>query len=134
MLSSSEMSSRTDVSQSGIHSETSRPGFLFDKICESTQCLSGVRRSDLKPGDRIEVDTRNSRYVIRVIGDGSFLISGGWFQKLGLSASSVGINGCTWGGRAIKTDWIAAPGLFLEFENGVRTTRIQNVRWLQRNG
>ena len=33
------------------------------------------------------------------------------------------------GGRAIHTGLVAAPGLFLEFTNGVRTTRIQHA-WL----
>jgi hypothetical protein len=37
------------------------------------------------------------------------------------------VNGCTWGGSAIKSDILAAPGLFLEFGNRVRTTRIQQV-------
>jgi len=32
------------------------------------------------------------------------------------------------GGHALLTDHVAAPGLFLELSNGVRTTRILNVR------
>ena len=39
----------------------------------------------------------------------------------------VGINGCTWGGSVIHSDILAAPGLFLEFANGVTTTRIRSV-------
>jgi hypothetical protein len=42
----------------------------------------------------------------------------------------VRINGCTWGGRAICEEIIAAPGLFLEFANGVTTTRIKSVTHL----
>jgi hypothetical protein len=43
----------------------------------------------------------------------------------------VRILGCTWGGRAILTDMLAAPGMFIEFDNGVQTTRIQHVRLLR---
>jgi hypothetical protein len=39
--------------------------------------------------------------------------------------------GCTWGGSALMTRMIAAPGMFLEFDNRVRTTRIREVRHLR---
>ena len=39
--------------------------------------------------------------------------------------------GCTWGGSAVLTRMIAAPGMFLEFDNRVRTTRIKEVRHLR---
>ena len=41
------------------------------------------------------------------------------------------VAGCTWGGSAILTRMIAAPGMFLEFGNRVRTTRIREVRHLR---
>ncbi len=34
------------------------------------------------------------------------------------------------GGHALFTDHIAAPGLFMEFADGLRTTRIRTVRWI----
>jgi hypothetical protein len=40
----------------------------------------------------------------------------------------MAINGCTWGGSAIKQDILAARGLHLEFGNTVRTTRIREIR------
>ena len=119
-----------DSTTSGIRTG-SLPAIPFDKLCASARHIEGISRSDLSPGDRIEVQTRNSLYVIRVLGNGSFLVAGGWFRKSGLTASATGISGCTWGGRAIKTDWIAAAGLFIEFDNGVRTTRVQGVRWFR---
>jgi hypothetical protein len=45
-----------------------------------------------------------------------------------MSPCRVTINGCTWGGSAIKHDILVARGLFLEFGNRVLTTRVQNVR------
>ena len=39
--------------------------------------------------------------------------------------------GCTWGGRAILTEMIAAPGMFIEFDNGVQTTRVREVKVLR---
>ena len=54
-------------------------------------------------------------------------VSGGWFDHEGLSPFKTSINGCTWGGRAIKVDVVAACGLFLEFGNQLITSRIQKV-------
>ena len=43
----------------------------------------------------------------------------------------VRVNGCTFGGSAIKTDIVAAPGLFMEFDTLVCTTRIRAARLLR---
>jgi hypothetical protein len=43
----------------------------------------------------------------------------------------LGVCGCSAGGSAIFTRLVAAPGLFLEFDDGTRTTRIQRVRILK---
>ena len=89
--------------------------------------LRGVRKGQLEVGDTIVVKTRNSFYAIGFRGDDEFTVSGGWFDANASAPARVSINGCTWGGRAILTEMVAAPGLFLEFGNGVRTTRIMAV-------
>jgi hypothetical protein len=93
-------------------------------IVDSAARLNGVRRSDLALGDQLLVTTKNSTYSIYVLQEGLYSVSGGWFDRRGLSPSQVTINGCTWGGRAIKPDIVAACGLHLEFGNQVVTTRI----------
>lgn len=90
--------------------------------------LPTVRRADLHAGDRVIVATRNSTYSLYVLEDGSFWAEGGWFDRNGPSPQRVQVNGCTFGGRAIKTDIVAAPGLFLEFDNLVTTTRIRDAK------
>lgn len=87
-----------------------------------------VRREDLGLGDVVIVRTRNSRYAMMYLGDGRFWVSGGWFDREGVSPATVTVNGCTWGGSVIKTDLVAGRGLCLEFGNRVVTTRIQSVR------
>lgn len=87
-----------------------------------------VRRVELGFGDRLVVKTRNSTYSMMSLGDGTFAVRGGWFDQHGLSPHTVGINGCTYGGSAIRHDVVAGRGLFLEFENNVRTTRIMSIR------
>lgn len=79
-------------------------------------------------GDRVLVMTRNSLYTIWVLGDGRYWVWGGWFDRQGISPQRVAINGCTWGGTAIKHDIVAARGLRLEFGNTVLTTRIEQIR------
>jgi len=95
-------------------------------IMGNAQFLGGVRRSDVAFGDRIVVTTRNSVYSLWPLGDGTFAVRGGWFEREG-APTMVAVNGCTYGGSAIHQDLIASPGLFLEFGNRVLTTRIQGV-------
>jgi hypothetical protein len=87
-----------------------------------------VRKSQLNCGDRVIVKTRNSVYSLCALGDDTFAVSGGWFERDGGSPTLVTINGCTYGGSVIRHDVVAGPGLFLEFGNNVLTTRIQGVR------
>lgn len=94
--------------------------------------LEQVRRRDLRSGDWVLVTTRNSRYAICTLDDDSYMVSGGWFDRKGLSPQRISIHGCTWGGSALKHDVVAACGLFLEFGNRVLTTRIQQVRVIRR--
>ena len=71
--------------------------------------------------------TLNSTYSIRVLEDGFYSVSGGWFDREGLSPFRTTITGCSWGGSAIKLDIVAACGLHLEFGNRVVTSPIRKV-------
>jgi len=102
-------------------------GHSLDKIVESSGDLEQVRKDDLRFGDLVLITTRNSVYSIRVIDNGFYLISGGWFDLKGISPMKTTINGCTWGGSIIKFDIVAACGLHLEFGNRVVTTPIRKV-------
>ena len=90
--------------------------------------IEGVWRRDLKSGDWVVVRTRNSQYTLAVQEDSTFLVSGGWFDRTSGGNTRVGVTGCTWGGSAILTELVAAAGMFVEFSNGVRTTRIQEIQ------
>ncbi len=100
----------------------------LDAIVDHIERLEVVRKADLELGDQILVTTRNSTYSIHVLQEDLYSVSGGWFDKQGLSPSKVAINGCTWGGRAIKWDIVAACGLHLEFGNQVVTSRIKGFQ------
>lgn len=90
--------------------------------------LAGVRRGDVAAGERLVVATRNSIYSLTALADGRFAVSGGWLARAGLGDRTLAVSGCTLGGRALLTDLVAAPGLFLEFGDGTATTRIRSVR------
>jgi len=96
----------------------------LDAIVGHVEHLESVRKADLELGDQVFVTTRNSTYAIHVLQEDLYSVSGGWFDRKGLSPSKVAINGCTWGGQAIKWDIVAACGLHLEFGNQVVTSRI----------
>jgi hypothetical protein len=86
-----------------------------------------VSKEELRYGDFVLIETKNSTYFISVLGNNYYLVSGGWFDRNGLSPAKVRINGCTWGGNIIKTDSLAACGMHLEFNNGLITSTIQKV-------
>jgi hypothetical protein len=102
-------------------------GCTLSNIVESSAQLRQVRKADIVPGDRIIVKTRNSVYEMHALESGLFSVSGGWFDKKGLSPMKTRIAGCTWGGSAIKVDIVAACGLRLEFQNRLVTTAIQKI-------
>ncbi len=103
-------------------------------IVQQTDQLEAIRKNDLRFGDRVVVTTCNSTYTIHVLKNGKYVITGGWVDKEGLSPMTTNINGCTWGGSAIKVDIVAACGLHLEFGNRVVTSPIQNVSVMRLGG
>jgi len=107
---------------------------FLESIIEQAEQFNGVLKADLRRGDRVLVTTKNSIYAICYLGDNLYSVSGGWFDREGLAPARITINGCTWGGSVINIDIVAARGLFLEFGNGVLTTRIQQVQVLRSNG
>jgi hypothetical protein len=78
-------------------------------------------------GDRVVVRTQNSVYTLTALGDGRFQVAGGWFAANGVESNPVRIVGCTWGGHAIMTRLVAAPGMCIEFDNTVQTTIVRDV-------
>lgn len=106
-------------------------GRPLDVLVAAMDRLPAVLRTDMRSGDWLVVRTRNSVYSLCLLEDGTYSVAGGWFDRNGTSPQRVGVNGCTFGGRAIKSDVLAAPGLFLEFDNRVTTTRIRDARVLR---
>lgn len=90
--------------------------------------LEGVWKRDLTLGDWVVVRTKNSTYTLTAVAEGGYAVAGGWFEQKAPEAARVDVTGCTWGGHAILTGIVAAPGMFLEFSNGLHTTRIREVR------
>jgi hypothetical protein len=109
-------------------SHPERTPVSLDVLVAASQSLPGVRRREVTAGDRLVVATRNSIYVLLAAADGRFVVSGGLFARQGRGPLPIAVNGCTAGGRALFSDLVAAPELFLEFADGTTTTRIRSVR------
>jgi hypothetical protein len=104
-----------------------RFGQSLDKIVDKATQLKQVRKKELRFGDLLLIATQNSVYSIRVLDNGFYLVSGGWFDRKALSPYRTTITGCTWGGSVIKLEIVAACGLCLEFGNRVVTTPIRQL-------
>lgn len=96
-------------------------------ILEQTGSSRPARKEDLGCGDYVVVTTENSIYSIQVLGDATYLVRGGWFDRQKMSPVTLTVAGCTWGGSVIKRDILAACGLHLEFGNRVLTSKIRDV-------
>lgn len=97
------------------------------QLTDNCEELLQIHKNKLQVGDRLFLKTLNSTYIIKVIGNSEYVVSGGWFDRQNLSPHKINIRGCTWGGTAIKTDIIAAPGLCIEFSNNLITSKIDKV-------
>jgi hypothetical protein len=100
----------------------------LDRLSSTAARVEGVRAGDVQAGDALIIHTRNSVYVLHVNGDGTFNAEGGWFARERQRGERVRVVGCTFGGTVLLTRMLAAPGMFLEFDNHVRTTRIREVQ------
>jgi hypothetical protein len=96
-------------------------------IVNESHYLQQLYKSRVKAGDHIILKTSNSVYSIRVLKNGQYEVSGGWFDKNNLQQTKTTIHGCTWGGSIIKSDIVAACGLHLEFGNKVVTSKIRRI-------
>lgn len=103
----------------------------LDVLASHASRVDAVRAGDVQPGDWLIIRTRNSTYALRANGDGTFDATGGWFSRNEQLGVGLRIAGCTLGGSVLLTRILAAPGMFLEFGNHVRTTRIHEVRLLR---
>lgn len=104
-----------------------RFGVSLSSLVECAGDLRQVEKTSLRAGDWLIVKTCNSIYTLRMLGDAHCQVSGGWFDRHGRSCMKVRVNGCTWGGTAIKFDVLAACGLCLEFGNRVVTSPVQKI-------
>ena len=102
-------------------------GVSLEGIIRNSLKLREVKKSGVYPGDSVIIITRNSVYRLIALGNGQYRVSGGWFDKTGISHSVVTITGCSWGGSAIKVNSLAACGLSVEFGNGVITSTIRKI-------
>ncbi|MDX1583652.1 MAG: hypothetical protein R3338_08635 [Thermoanaerobaculia bacterium] len=117
----------SESGSSGVHAVEA---IDLERLAESCDSIDGVDRDSIELGDRIVVTTVNSVYTINCLGDGTFTVAGGWFDKRELSPAVVRIRGCSFGGSAINRRLVAARGLHIEFDNGVVTTQIRRfVLW-----
>ena len=103
----------------------------LDRLTARSADIEGVWVDDVCPGDWVIVRTRNSVYSLLANADGTYDAAGGWFTREQHSGAGLRVAGCTWGGAALLTRMVAAPGMFLEFGNTVRTTRIREVRLIR---
>jgi hypothetical protein len=102
-------------------------GHSLEQIVDGAIHLKQVHKADLQFGDLVLITTRNSVYSAYVLDNRLYLVSGGWFDRKGMSPKKTTITGCTWGGSIIKIDILAACGLHLEFGNRVVTTTVRQV-------
>lgn len=107
-----------------------KPFVDLSDIVERVKYMRDVRKVDVKFGDFVLIITMNSAYSLYVLNADSYLVSGGFFDRMILSPLKISVAGCTWGRNIIKSDTLAACGMCLEFSIGsgrIITSPIQQV-------
>ena len=107
--------------------------YTLTNFVNDSQARNQLHKRSLRVGDIIILKTINSVYLIKVLEEEQYVVSGGWFDKNNISPVTLTIRGCTWGGSVIKNDIIAACGLHLEFGNKVVTSRITKIFHISSN-
>lgn len=111
-----------------VHDESRlRGGHHLETILSYADQLQQIPKASLNWGDVVLVATQNSIYRIRKMESNLYEVSGGWFDRKGVSPAILTVRGCTWGGSIIKVDIVAACGLCLEFGNRLITSPIQKI-------
>ena len=64
-------------------------GHELNNLADQSDYIVQIYKNKLKPGDIIIIRTMNSTYSIKVADDGSYIVSGGWFDKKNLSPSKI---------------------------------------------
>jgi len=85
-----------------------------------------LQRSDVEPGDTIVLTTQNSVYTVRLMEDGTVLVSGGWFDRTGRLTTMTTIEGCTGDGLLLDPSLLAVLGMHVHFGEVV-TSPIKKV-------
>jgi hypothetical protein len=102
-------------------------GYNLETIINNVERLHQIPKASLNWGDIVFVTTYNSIYKIQKKDNKFFEVSGGWFDRKGLSPYEVTVRGCSWGGSIIKVDIVAACGLCVEFGNRLITSPIRKI-------
>ncbi len=91
-----------------------------------------ITKSEVSAGDHITIETNNSQYHLRSLGDNLFSVKGGWFdQDNDEPSAGVGIKCCGLGGELADDDLIAALGEQLQFSNNITTSRVRRIKLLR---
>jgi hypothetical protein len=109
------------------YSNSSGPSRRLTDLSPRSRSVADVDVRSLPPGTKFLVETSNSRYHFEMLEDGwTALVQGGrHFPHVTVAA----IEGSTFGGRLLKSGWIAL-GLFLEMSAGgkeVVTSRVRSI-------
>ncbi|TAK14962.1 MAG: hypothetical protein EPO35_08870, partial [Acidobacteria bacterium] len=75
---------------------TAIPARTISRLIEAAREQPGVRPADLQPGDWVIVRTKNSTYTLSAVGDGTFVVTGGWFSAERTDGQRIAVRGCTW--------------------------------------
>jgi hypothetical protein len=101
-------------------------GYSLSGFGALSQRIGSLRKTDIRAGDLVILRTRNSVYAMHARGDDEFEVSGGWFERKGVSGTVTAVRGCSFGGCMLKIDIVAACGLCTEFANRLVTTPVRS--------
>jgi hypothetical protein len=105
------------------------------KNIEDSKKSGGIELDKLTPGTRVEAQTKNTLYKIKVLDNNRFEIHGGhYFPEPTVDG---GISGSTWGGSILKAKWLGIDmhmELYHPQDGKIMTTAVRTLKVLAPDG
>ena len=86
-----------------------------------------LHKAHLRIGDLITVETTNSTYVMRYLGDDMYAVMGGHFTRMGMAPFHTPIEGISLGRQLVDSKVVVAHGYRLNFNRKFITSTVRRI-------
>ncbi len=98
-----------------------------EKNSSTMHVYKTLHREHILLDDLIVIETTNSTYFMRYLGDEMYAVMGGHFNRMGIAPYHTRINGISLGRRLIESKVVIACGYRLNFDRQFITSTVRRI-------